>query len=125
MPGAGEAVAGGRRAETAMLDVLGWNLGVGAWGLETLVIWSVLLGFRSRSWARSRPAASGCGGAAALVGGWLGSDWLGGATDWGPLVDGLRLGPWLIGAVGLAIAVDFVLRRRTGGTYARDSRAIE
>lgn len=108
-----------------MIELLGWNVGVGVWGLETLVIWSALVGFAASLVGTVRTSYQWLwAGAAALVGGWLGSEWLGGATDWGPVIDGLRLGPWLIGAVGLAIAVDFVLRRRTGGTYARDSRAI-
>jgi len=28
-----------------MLELPGWTVGVGAWGLETILIWSVLVGF--------------------------------------------------------------------------------
>ena len=108
-----------------MIDLLGWNVGLGAWGIETLLISSVLLGFAASLVGSVRTSYEWLWvAAAALVGGWLGSEWLGRATDWGKVVDGLRLGPWLIGAVGLAIVVDFALRRGTGGTDAHGSRVI-
>ena len=56
--------------------------------------------------------------AAALVGGWIGSEAFGTLSTWGPAFDGLYLLPALIGAVVLGGVVDALSRTVAGGTYA-------
>ena len=46
----------------------------------------------------------------AAIGGFAASEWLGGASTWGPEVDGLFVVPALIGAVIVGAIVEYVVR---------------
>lgn len=82
-----------------MVELQGWTVGVGAWGLETILIWSVLVGFSATLVGTVRTSYQWLWtGAGALVGVWLGSEWFARALAPGPMVDGLALLPALIGA---------------------------
>lgn len=63
-------------------------------------------------------------GAAALIGGYLGSEAFGGASTWGPVFDGLYMLPALIGGVVVGFVVDAILRYSTAGSYVHHGRPI-
>lgn len=48
---------------------------------------------------------------AAAVGSYVASEWLGGASTWGPQLDGLYILPALIGAIVLGAVVEYAARR--------------
>jgi hypothetical protein len=62
--------------------------------------------------------------AAALVGGYLGSEAVAGASTWGPVIEGLYVLPALIGAVILGGVVDSLLRYGTEGSYTHHAQPI-
>lgn len=106
---------------TTTVELLGWSVGMDAWGFETLLIWSALMGFSTTLVGTVRSSYHWLGtGVAALVGGWLGSEVV--ASEWGTVVEGLTLLPALIGGIAFALAVDFFARRTNGGSYGRRSR---
>lgn len=108
-----------------MVELLGWKVGVGAWGLETILIFSVLVGFCAMLVGTVRTTYQWLWtGGGALVGAWLGSEWFTRALAPGPVVDGLALLPALIGAVVVAAVVDLVVRAATGGSYRRQRRGV-
>lgn len=47
----------------------------------------------------------------AAIGGFVASEWLGGASTWGPEADGLFVLPALIGAVIVGALVEYAVRR--------------
>ena len=63
-------------------------------------------------------------GAAALVGGYLGSEAFGNLSTAGPVFDGLYVIPAVIGAIVLGGVVDALVRYSMEGSYARQARAI-
>jgi hypothetical protein len=111
----------GQGLMNTMIELLGWTVGVGAFGLETILIWSAIAGFGATVIGTVRTSYEWLWtGAGALFGAWLGSEWFAGALALGPVVDGLALVPALICAGVLAAVVDIAVRRMTGGSYRRN-----
>ncbi|HEY6609144.1 MAG TPA: hypothetical protein VI277_08120, partial [Candidatus Limnocylindria bacterium] len=63
-------------------------------------------------------------GAAALVGGWLGSESLGTLSTWGPEFEGLYVVPAIIGGLVVAFVADALLRYATEGSYVHHPQPI-
>jgi uncharacterized membrane protein YeaQ/YmgE (transglycosylase-associated protein family) len=108
-----------------MLDLVGWNLGIGAWAALALVVGGLLLGLLAQSigevvagYEWSLTAVAG------IVGGWLGSEAFGSASTWGPEWDGLFIVPAIIGGVVLGVVIDLIARWITGGSLIGHHRAI-
>ncbi|HET7142156.1 MAG TPA: GlsB/YeaQ/YmgE family stress response membrane protein [Candidatus Limnocylindria bacterium] len=102
-----------------MLELIGWNVGMNLGEAVLLVAGALVIGAIAQYIGRP-----GFGydwlftAAAALVGGWIGSEAFGTLSTWGPAFDGLYLLPALIGAVVLGGVVDALSRTVAGGTYA-------
>ena len=102
-----------------MLEPFGWSIGMDLVPALLLVAGALVIGVIAQFIGRP-----GFGydwvitGAAALVGGWLGSEAFGTLSTWGPAFDGLYLVPALIGAIVLGGIGDIVTRYSVGGTYA-------
>ena len=108
-----------------MVELLGWEVGMGGLALTTLIAGALLVGVGAQfigdattgwDWV---PVAI-----AALVGGWIGSEALAGASTWGPVFDDLYMVPALIGGLVVGAAVDLVVRYATGGHYVHAPRPI-
>lgn len=108
-----------------MLDLFGWDVGMSAFAALLLVIGALIIGIIPQfigevtvGWEWLATAA------AALVGGWLGSEALGTLSTWGPAFEGLYVVPAVIGAVVFGIAMDALLRYLTRGSYVHSARPI-
>jgi hypothetical protein len=108
-----------------MLELFGWNLGIGAWAGLLLVLGALAFAILMQSvgelvagyeWRLTALAA--------LVGGWVGSEALGAASSWGPEWDGMRVAPAIIGAMVLGGLVELVARLATGGSFVHHHRGI-
>ncbi len=89
---------------------------MGPWGVVLLVGGAVVVGLLAdyvvdgtvdRDWPASAVAAA--------IGAYVGSEWLGPLSNWGPIVDGLRVFPALLGAFTIGVIVDAILRRLLRG----------
>jgi uncharacterized membrane protein YeaQ/YmgE (transglycosylase-associated protein family) len=108
-----------------MIDLYGWNIGMGGVGLMLLIGGALVLGIIVQLIGDTRTGFEWLvAGIAALVGGWLGSESFGTASTWGPAVEDFYLLPALIGAVVVGGVVDIVVRTLTGGTYVHHPRPI-
>lgn len=102
-----------------MLDLFGWDVGMGAAAALLLVFGAIVIGAISHFVGRVAVGYEwAVTGLAALVGGYVGSEALGQVSTWGPAYDGLYIVPALIGAVVLGAFVDALVRYATHGTYA-------
>lgn len=108
-----------------MVELLSWNVGMGGWALAVLIGGSLLIGIIAQfigdttSGWEWLPVSI-----AALVGGWIGSESLAGASTWGFQIENLYVVPALIGAIVLGGVVDLALRYATGGRYVHAPRAV-
>lgn len=101
-----------------MLELFGWNVGVGFGGALVVILGALAIGGVGQYIGRVAVGYEWIFTAlAALVGGWLGSEAFGTLSTWGPVVDGLYILPALIGAIVLGGVVDLALRVATGGAY--------
>jgi hypothetical protein len=108
-----------------MIEVFGWNIGMGGVGLVLLVGGAFVLGLIVQFVGETRTGYEWLvAGIAAGVGGWLGSESFGTASTWGPVVESLYVLPAFIGAVVLGGIVDVVVRTMTGGSYVHHPRPI-
>ena len=108
-----------------MLNILGWEIGMGGAGLLMLVGGALVLGLIVQLIGETRTGFEWLvAGIAAVIGGWLGSESFGTASTWGILFDGLYVLPALIGGVVLGGIVDIVVRTATGGSYVHHPRPI-
>ena len=108
-----------------MLNILGWEIGMGGAGLLMLVGGALVLGLIVQLIGETRTGFEWLvAGIAAVIGGWLGSESFGTASTWGLLFDGLYVLPALIGGVVLGGLVDIVVRTMTGGSYVHHPRPI-
>jgi uncharacterized membrane protein YeaQ/YmgE (transglycosylase-associated protein family) len=101
-----------------MLELFGWNLGIGAWAALVLVlgalafsmlaqyIGDVIVGYE---WSLTALGA--------LIGGWLGSEAFGALSTRGPEWDGMFVLPAIIGGVVLGVIVEMIARWASGGTF--------
>jgi uncharacterized membrane protein YeaQ/YmgE (transglycosylase-associated protein family) len=91
---------------------------MGGWALATLIGGGLLIGIIAQfigdttSGWEWLPVAL-----AAVVGGWIGSESLGSASTWGPVMQDLYMLPALIGGIVLGGVLDVVTRYATGGHY--------
>lgn len=108
-----------------MLDLFGWDVGMGAFAAVLLVVGALVIGVVAQVIGEVRVgwewAATGAG---ALVGGYLGSEALGGLSTWGLEFDGLFVLPALIGGLVVGFIVDALSRYTTEGSYTREPRPI-
>jgi hypothetical protein len=101
-----------------MLDLFGWNPGIGALAAFILVIGAIAIGVVAQYIGSANAGYEWIfTSVGALVGGWLGSEAFGALSTWGLVTDGLYIVPALIGGLVLGAAVDIVIRFSTGGTY--------
>jgi len=103
-----------------MLELIGWDVGMSFFAAIVLVAGALLIGVLALfigevrvGWEWATTAA------AALVGGYLGSEAFGGASTWGPVFEGLYIVPAIIGGLVLGAFVDAVSRYWTAGSYMR------
>lgn len=108
-----------------MLELFGWEVGMTAWAVIALIAAAVIIGIvlqyvgdvtNGYEWSVA--------GLAAIVGGWLGSEALGGLSTWGVEWEGMFIFPALIGAVVLGFVVDLLVRYATGGSLVHHPRPI-
>ena len=108
-----------------MIELINWNIGMGAAGLLLLVGGALVLGLIVQLIGETRTGYEWLvAGVFAVVGGWLGSESFGTASTVGPVVDSLYLLPAVIGGVVLGGIVDIVVRTMTGGSYVHHPRPI-
>jgi uncharacterized membrane protein YeaQ/YmgE (transglycosylase-associated protein family) len=103
-----------------MLEIIEWEVGMSLLAAIGLVAGALLIGVLAMfigevrvGWEWATTAA------AALVGGYLGSEAFGTASTWGPAFEGLYIVPAIIGGVVLGVIVDAVSRYSTAGSYVR------
>ncbi len=102
-----------------MLELFGWNLGIGAWAALLLVLSALAVSMLAQyvgevavgyEWSLTALGV--------LVGGWIGSEVLGAAGAWGPEWDGMYIIPAAIGGLVVGALVEMTARWTTGGTIA-------
>jgi hypothetical protein len=107
------------------LKLFDWDVGMTAWAVLALIAGGVVIGIALQyvgdvtngyEWSFASLAA--------IVGGWIGSEALTAAQDWGPTWEGMVIVPALIGAIALGFVVDFVVRLLTGGSLVHHARPI-
>jgi uncharacterized membrane protein YeaQ/YmgE (transglycosylase-associated protein family) len=78
-----------------------------AWGVVILLIGAVVIGFGVEFFVEQRIGYEGVADfVAAIVGGFVASEYLGRLSDWGTQWYGMRIFPALIGAIVLAMVVE-------------------
>jgi uncharacterized membrane protein YeaQ/YmgE (transglycosylase-associated protein family) len=103
---------------TAMLELLGWNVGMTSFATLVLVIGGVVIGAIAQYIGRVEIGYEWIFAVlGAVVGGWLGSEAFGTLSTWGPALDGLYVLPALVGALVLGGLVDVAVRVTSGGSY--------
>ena len=108
-----------------MVELLGWDVGMGALAITTLIAVALMIGIAAQAIGDTATGWEWVPvSLAALVGGWIGSESLAGASTWGPVFEDLYLLPALIGALVLGAAADLVVRYATGGRYLHEPRPI-
>lgn len=108
-----------------MLELIGWDVGMGGFAAVLLVVGALVIGILTQfigdvtvgwEWAATAGAA--------LVGGYLGSEALGTLSTWGIVYDSLYILPALIGGVLFGVAMDAILRYSTEGSYVHHARPV-
>ena len=108
-----------------MIELFGWNVGMGGFGLLLLVAGALVIGLIAQFVGETRTGLEWfVAGTAALIGGWLGSEAFGNASTWGPAVESLYVLPALVGGVVVGGLVDAVVRTMTGGSFVHHPRPI-
>ena len=108
-----------------MVGLLGWEVGMGWLAITTLIAAALVIGVAAQVIGETATGWEWVPvGLGALIGGWIGSEALAGASTWGPVFDGLYLLPALIGALVLGAAVDLIVRYATGGHDLHEPRPI-
>lgn len=108
-----------------MLDLFGWDVGMGAAALLLVVLGGLMIGIFFQSIGEVRVGWDWAAtSVAAIFGAYIGSEGFNAASTWGPVFDGLYLLPAVIGAVIFGSVVDAILRYLTEGSYSRHPRPI-
>lgn len=101
-----------------MLELVGWNLGVGPWAALLLVLgamgFAMLLQYVGEVVVRYEWSLTALG---ALVGGWTGSELLPGSMALGIEWDGMAVLPAIVGGLLVGGIVELAARWGTGGTF--------
>ena len=101
-----------------MIEILGVQIGMTWLGLATLAVGAIVIGLVGQFVGEVHTRFEWVPDViAAFVGGFLASEALGPLSKWGPEWEGLFIGPALIGAVLVTLAVDAVVRWGTGGSF--------
>jgi uncharacterized membrane protein YeaQ/YmgE (transglycosylase-associated protein family) len=83
-------------------------------GFIILLVGAMLLGVLHRAMHRTAPTSEWLTIAiAAAIGGFIGSEWLGAASTWGPQIGGLYLIPALIAGFIVSAVAEQLIRNRT------------
>jgi hypothetical protein len=107
------------------LKLFDWDIGMTAWGVMALIAGGVVIGIvlqyvgdvtNGYEWSIASLGA--------IAGGWIGSEALTAASDWGPSWEGMVLVPAIIGAVAIGFVVDAMVRYATGGSLVHHPRPI-
>jgi uncharacterized membrane protein YeaQ/YmgE (transglycosylase-associated protein family) len=108
-----------------MLELFGWDVGMSAIAAFLLVAGALLIGAVPLFIGEVR---SGYGllatAAATLVGGWLGSEAVGGMSTIGPAFEGLYLLTAVLGSMVLGALTDMAVRYLSGGSYTSHPRLL-
>jgi uncharacterized membrane protein YeaQ/YmgE (transglycosylase-associated protein family) len=108
-----------------MINLFGWEIGMDWFGLLLLIGGALVLGVIAQFIGETRTGYEWLiAGAAALVGGWLGSEAFGTLSTWAPDVNSFFVHTALIVAVVLGGVVDTIVRTMTGGSYVAHPRPI-
>lgn len=108
-----------------MLDLFGWDVGMSAYAAILLAAGAILIGVVAHFIGDVTTGWEGpVAAAAALIGGYVGSEALGTFSTWGYAFEGLYVLPALIGGVVLGFVVDAIVRFSTRGSYVRHARPI-
>lgn len=108
-----------------MLDLFGWDVGMSGLAVILLVAGAIVIGAIPLFIGEARTGYEWLAtAAAALLGGWLGSEAFGGISTFGPAFEGLYLVTALIGGVVLGAVVDVLVRYVSGGRYTHAPRPI-
>ena len=108
-----------------MLELIGWDVGMSNLAALLLVGFAVVIGIASYFIGEVRAWYEGViTGVAALIGGYIGSEALAGASTWGWEFEGLFIVPALIGALMVGGIVDVIVRNLTGGSYSYEPHAV-
>ncbi len=107
------------------LVLFDWDVGMTAWAVVALIAGGVIIGIvlqyigdvtNGYEWVITALAA--------MVGGWLGSEAFGVASEWGPQWEGMYVLPAIIGAVVLGFVADLLVRYTTGGSLVHHPRPV-
>lgn len=108
-----------------MLELLGWNVGMSLVAALGLVIAALAIGVIAQFIGDVRVGYEWVAtSAAAVIGGYLGSEALGQMSTVGPAFEGLYIVPAFIGALIVGAAVDAVFRYTTHGSYTHEARPV-
>ena len=108
-----------------MLELVGWNVGISTLAALFLIVGAVAIGVILQLIGEVRVGWEWVAtAAAALVGGYVGSEALGTVSTFGPAFEGLYVVTAIVGGVVLGAAVDAILRYSTHGSYMHEPRPI-
>ena len=108
-----------------MLELIGWNVGMSTLAAFFLIGGAVALGVIAQLIGKVRVGWEWVAtAAAALIGGYVGSEALGALSTFGPAFEGLYVVTAIVGGVVLGAAVDSILRYSTHGSYIHEPRPI-
>lgn len=108
-----------------MFDLFGWDIGMSLLAAVLLIAAAlVIAGLASLVGEVRMRGEWVLTAVAALVGGWIGSESLAGASTWGPEFEGWFVLPSLLAAVVVGLVVDAITRYMTEGSYVAHPRPI-
>jgi uncharacterized membrane protein YeaQ/YmgE (transglycosylase-associated protein family) len=108
-----------------MLELIGWNVGMSTLAAFFLIVGAVAIGVIFQLIGEVRVGWEWFAtAAAALVGGYVGSEALGTVSTFGPAFEGLYVVTAIVGGVIIGAAVDAILRYSTHGSYMHEPRPI-
>ena len=101
-----------------MIEILGYQIGMTWVGLSALAVGAIVIGVIGQFVGEVHTRFEWVPDViAAFLGGFIASESLGSLSTWGPEWEGLFIGPALIGALVVTVAVDAVVRWGTGGSF--------
>jgi uncharacterized membrane protein YeaQ/YmgE (transglycosylase-associated protein family) len=108
-----------------MLELLGWDVGMSTLAAFFLIVGAVAIGVIAQVIGEVRVGFEWFATtAAALVGGYVGSEALGTVSTFGPAFEGLYVVTAIVGGLVVGAAVDAIIRYSTRGSYTHEPRPI-